>query len=392
MTKNLTSSRLQPFGTTVFAEMSRLALQHGAINLAQGFPDFEGPPEVVEAAVRALRDGHNQYARSMGTTQLVEAVSRKVARQGGGSYDPMTEVAVFAGATEALAATMLGLLEPDDEVITFEPFYDSYRACVAMAGGRVRTCPLGFPDFALDTERLASLFGPRTRLLLLNTPHNPTGKVFTRAELSAIAELCVRHDVRVLADEVYEHLTYDGVEHVSIATLPGMRERTLTVSSSGKTLSLTGWKVGWATGPAPMVAAAQAAHQFLTFCNATPLQIAVAHAWETLGDAFFSQLRREFQVRRDFLLGVLREAGFTVAVPQGTYFVLASYERLWADDDWTVARRLVSEQRVAAIPPSVFYADAIEEGRRLLRFAFCKRLDTLAQAAERLRTLGGARG
>jgi len=387
MNQNLTSSRLQPFGTTVFAEMSRLSLQHGAINLAQGFPDFEGPPEVVEAAVRALRDGHNQYARSMGTVPLVESVSRKVARQGGGTYDPMTEVAVFAGATEALAATMLGLLEPGDEVITFEPFYDSYRACVAMAGGQVRTCPLRFPDFALDLDRLASLFGPRTRLLLLNTPHNPTGKVLTRAELEAIADLCLCHDVLVLADEVYEHLTYDGAEHLSIAALPGMRERTLTVSSSGKTLSLTGWKVGWATGPAPMVAAAQAAHQFLTFSTATPLQIAVAHAWETLGESFFIQLRSEFQERRDYLLGVLREAGFTVAVPQGTYFVLASYERLWRDDDWTVARRLVSEQRVAAIPPSVFYADAIDEGRRLLRFAFCKRLETLAQAAERLRTL-----
>jgi len=386
----MTNQRLQAFGTTVFAEMSRLAQAHGAINLAQGFPDFDGPAPVVEAAVRALRDGHNQYARSQGTPALVEAVARKVQRFGGGTYDPMTEVAVFAGATEGIAASLLGMLDPGDEVITFEPFYDSYLATAVMAGARVRTSPLRFPDFAVDVDHLASLFGPRTKLLLLNTPHNPTGKVFSRAELQSIADLCIKNNVHVLADEVYEHLTYDDAQHISMATLPGMRERTLTLSSSGKTLSLTGWKIGWATGPAAMVKAAQAAHQFLTFSTATPLQLAVAEAWNTLGDDFYAQLKSEFTARRDYLHGVLTQAGFTVSPSRGTYFLMASFERHSSQDDWTFARELVSQHGVAAIPPSVFYADHKEEGRRLLRFAFCKRTETLQAAAERLLRLPNA--
>jgi N-succinyldiaminopimelate aminotransferase len=383
----MTATRLRPFGTTIFSEMTRLAQEHGAINLAQGFPDFDGPPEVVDAAIDAMQRGHNQYARSMGHAAVVQAIAEKVQRFGGGRYDPMTEVLVTSGATEGIAAAVLGLVEPGDEVIAFEPFYDSYPATVAMAGGVLRTCPLRFPDFALDGDRLAALFSERTKLLILNTPHNPTGKVFSRAELQVVADLCQRHGVTVLADEVYEHLTYDGFGHVSIATLPGMRERTLTLSSSGKSYSFTGWKVGWATGPAPLVQAAQAAHQFLTFSTATPLQVAVGKALARLGDDYYAELRQQYGARRDYLLGVLREAGFTPAVPRGTYFVVASYERLSGLDDQAFARELVSRHGVAVIPPSVFYKSEPEEGRRLVRFAFCKRRETLERAAERLRGL-----
>ena len=368
--------------------MTALAQRHGAINLAQGFPDFEGPVEVREAAVEALRAGENQYARSMGTPRLVEAVAESVRRHRGLSYDPMTEVLVTCGATEGLSAALIGLLEPGDEVVTFEPFFDVYPAAVAMAGGVMKSCPLPFPDWTLDLERLESLVGPRTRLLLLNTPHNPTGKVFTRAELEAVADLCRRRDLVALCDDVYEHLVYDGVEHVPLASLPGMRERTLTLSSVGKSFSFTGWKVGWMTGPAPLVAAAQAAHQFLTFSTSTPLQRGAAFALTQLGDDYFTQLRRDFTERRDLLVEALRRAGFTPAVPQGTYFVMAAYEGLSDEDDRTFARRLVEEAGVASIPPSAFYATEEGHRRSLLRFAFCKKRETLEAAAQRLARLG----
>ena len=381
------AKRLQPFGTTIFSEMTALALQHGAVNLSQGFPDFEGPPEVVDAAIEALRSGHNQYPRSMGVPRLVQAISKHQADQYGLDYDPMLEVVVFSGATEAIASSLLGLVDPGDEVIVFEPFYDSYPACIAMAGGIPRFCTLRFPDFALDLDALAALFTNRTKLLLLNTPHNPTGKVFRRDELTAIAELCRRHDVAVISDEVYEHLTYDEIAHVPMASISGMRDRTLTLSSAGKTYSFTGWKIGWATGPAVMVGAAQAAHQFVTFASAAPLQHAVAVALESFRDDFHVELRREFQQRRDFLVGVLREVGFDVAVPRGTYFILADFRRVGAGDDRAFANHLVSSCGVAAIPPSVFYRAHPEEGSRLLRFAFCKKMGTLHLAAERLRKL-----
>ena len=251
------AERLQPFGTTIFSEMTALALEHRAINLSQGFPDFEGPPEIVEAAVLALRSGHNQYPRSMGVPPLVQAIAQHQLDQYQLDYDPMREVVVFSGATEGIASSLLGLLNPGDEVLVFEPFYDSYPACIAMAGAVPRFCTLRFPDFALDPDALAACFSDRTKLVLLNTPHNPTGKVFEPSELKVIADLCHRHDAYVLADEVYEHLTYDDARHVPMASLPGMRDRTLTLSSAGKTYSLTGWKIGWATGPASMVAAAQ---------------------------------------------------------------------------------------------------------------------------------------
>ncbi len=382
---------LAPFGTTIFSEMTRLAQAHDAVNLSQGFPDFEGPPAVIDAAVEALRAGHNQYARSQGQPALVRAVADHAGRRYGLDYDPMSEVGVFNGCTEAIAAALLGLLEPGDEVVYFEPFYDSYPACVALARAVARPCTLRFPDFAVDLAAFEACLTDRTRVVLLNTPHNPTGKVFDRAELEGIAALCRARDLIVITDEVYEHLVYDDAEHISMAQLPGMRERTLRLSSAGKTFSFTGWKVGWATGPAPLIAAAQAAHQFLTFCTATPLQHAVAHAIDAFDAAAEAALRADFQARRDLLVGTLRAVGFEVAVPRGTYFVLADFGRLWAGDDRAFARHLVEAHGVAAIPPSVFYAADPDAGRRLIRFAFCKRPETLEAAAIRLRGLGGVR-
>jgi N-succinyldiaminopimelate aminotransferase len=381
------SKKLQPFGTTIFSEMTKLAIEHGAINLAQGFPDFEGPPEMVEAACRALRSGENQYARSQGHPKLCAAVAAERARLGL-EYAPMTEVAVFAGATEGIAASLIGLLEPGDEVILFEPFYDSYPASLAMAGAVPRYYTLRWPDLALDPERLGALFSTRTRALVLNTPHNPTGKVFSRAELEIIAELCRRHDVIVITDEVYEHLVYDDARHLPMAALDGMRERTLSLASVGKTFSFTGWKIGWATGPAPLIAAAQAAHQFLTFAVSTPMQLATAWALETLGQPFFDELRRSYTEKRDYLTAVLASRGFAPGRTRGAYFVMADFRALSSDDDRTFARYLTQEIGVAAIPPSVFYAGEPEEGRRLLRFAFCKKMETLRAAAERLGRLG----
>ena len=258
--------------------MTRLALEHGAINLAQGFPDFDGPSGIVDVAVAALRAGHNQYARSMGLPALTQAVAAHQRRLYGLEYDPLSEVVVFSGATEGIASFLLGFIEPGDEVVVFEPFYDSYPVMASLAGATVRPYTLRFPDFAIDPIALEALFTPKTRLLILNTPHNPSGKVFTRAELETIADICRRRDVVVLADEVYEHLTYGDAVHVPMATLPGMRERTFTLSSSGKTYSFTGWKIGWGTGPKPLAAAAQAAHQFVTFATSTPMQHAAAFA------------------------------------------------------------------------------------------------------------------
>jgi N-succinyldiaminopimelate aminotransferase len=380
------SKKLKPFGTTVFSEMTRLAIEHDAINLSQGFPDFDGPPEVVDAAIEALRAGHNQYARSMGHPLLVQAIADRQRTLYGLEYDPMREVVVFSGATEGIFSSLMGLLDPGDEVILFEPFYDSYPASCAMAGATPKFLTLKFPDFAVDMDRLSSLISPKTRLLVLNSPHNPTGKVFSRSELEAIARLCIERDIWVLTDEVYEHLTYDGVEHIPMASLPGMRERTINISSSGKTFSFTGWKIGWATGPQPMIAAAQAAHQFVTFATSTPMQIAIATALRTHGAPFFAELRRQYTARRDLLLSTLVAAGFEPSVPKGAYFVLAEFSAFSAADDVTFVRELVSKHRVAAIPPSAFYA-ASDDGKKLVRFAFCKKEETLNKAAERLRGL-----
>lgn len=386
------SKKLAPFGTSIFSEMTRLAQEHGAINLSQGFPDFEGPPEVVEALIEALRAGHNQYARSQGALPLVEAIAAQRRSLHGLDYDPLSEVIVFSGATEGIASSLLGLLNPGDEVVLFEPVYDSYPAMVALAGATPRYVTLRFPDFSLDLEALARAFSEKTKLVILNTPHNPTGKVFTPEELAAIAELCVAHDAYVLADEVYEHLTYDGVPHVPLATLPGMKERTLALSSTGKAFNFTGWKVGWGTGPKAMVAAAQSAHQFVTFATHTPTQLAVAWALSNLPPAYYEEMRAEYQARRDLLLPVLRTLGLEAAVPRGAYFILADFTSIFSGDDLAFARHLTTAARVAAIPPSSFYPRDPAEGHRLVRFAFCKRRETLEVAAERLTQLARAGG
>lgn len=383
----MTAERLRPFGTTIFAEMTALAQEHGAINLAQGFPDFEGPREVVEAAVEALRSGDNQYARSRGHPELVRAVAESYERNFGLTFDPMDEVVVFSGATEGIAASLLGHLNPGDEVILLEPFYDSYPPGLALSGAIPRFLTLRFPDFALDPDALRALVNRRTRMIVLNTPMNPTGKVFSREELEIIAAVCQEHDLMALTDEVYEHLTFDGARHIPLAGIPGMRERTLTLSSAGKTYSFTGWKIGWGVGPRYLVDGAQAAHQFLTYAVPTPLQRAVAFALTHCTNQYLAGFRAEYAARRDFLVASLREVGFRLDAPQGTYFLLADFREVFQGDDREFAYWLTREHGVAAIPPSAFYQEDAREGRRLARFAFCKRMETLEDAAERLRRI-----
>ncbi len=379
------AQRLEPFGTSIFSTMTRLANEHQAINLAQGFPDFDGPREIFDFAREAMDEGYNQYARSMGLPALVESVARHFSRAYGMAYDPMSEVCVTTGATEGLAASVLGLLNPGDEVLLMEPFYDSYPALAALAGASVKSLVLEAPEFALDLEQLASLVSTKTRLLILNNPHNPSGKVFSQEELQGIAKLCIENDILVLSDEVYEFLTYEGVPHIPIAGLPGMRERTLTVSSTGKTFSLTGWKIGWVVGPEDLIAGVQAAHQFLTFAVTTPFQAAMAKAIEHFGQAFLKELRGDYLERRDFLVEMLKEKGFGVSVPQGSYFVLADVSGLTEKPATEFAMDLIRERQVAALPVESFYLKGQQtEGRKLLRFAFCKRLETLQAAKAKL--------
>lgn len=380
-----TAAKLAPFGTTIFTEMSRLAVEHGAVNLGQGFPDFDGPDFVKEAAIAAIRAGHGQYARMTGIPPLHQALARKYQRDWGLTYAADTELTVTSGATETLFAAINGICDVGDEVILFEPYYDSYKASIAMAGATYRLVTLRSPDWSFDVEELRGAFTPRTRAILLNTPHNPTGKVFTRAELELIAALCIEHDVICIADEVYEHLVYDG-EHIPIATLPGMRERTITISSLGKTFSLTGWKVGWAAAPPPLSAAVRAAHQFITFAVATPLQHAAATALGA-GPDYYTDLVSGYRRKRDYLARELARIGFDVRPPAGTYFLCAGFKRFSRDDDVTFCKQLIG-LGVAAIPPSVFYDDP-QFGKDDVRFAFCKRDATLQAAVSRLDRLVG---
>jgi len=379
------ADRLKPFGTTIFAEMSALAKEHGAINLSQGFPDFDGPAHVKQAAIDAVNAGHNQYARMFGEPVLNEAIAEWFERSSGLSVDPDQEITVTAGCTEAIAATLIGLVNPGDEVILFEPYYDSYRACVAMAGATARFVPLRAPGWSFDEAELRAAFTDKTRAILVNTPHNPTGKVFTREELGLIASLCEKHDVIAVADEVYERLVFEG-EHVCLASLAGMRERTVTLSSLGKTFSLTGWKIGWAVAPANLTAGIRSAHQFLTFAVSTPMQHAAAAALRS-GEDYFDGFVRDYRARRDLLCGALTEIGFSLAPPAGTYFVMADHSAFGIGDDVAFCKHLAAEIGVAAIPPSAFYEDA-ESGKPLVRFAFCKEMATLEAAIERLKRLG----
>ncbi|MFF9346953.1 pyridoxal phosphate-dependent aminotransferase [Streptomyces sp. NPDC014734] len=374
--------RLSGFGTTIFAEMSALAVRTGAINLGQGFPDTDGPEEIREAAVRALRDGRgNQYPPGPGIPELRTAVADHQHRFHGLTFDPDTEVLVTAGATEAIAASMLALLEPGDEVIAFEPFYDSYAACIAMAGGVRVPLTLRAPDFRPDLDALRDAITPRTRLLLLNSPHNPTGMVLTREELATIAELAVAHDLLVVTDEVYEHLVFEG-EHIPLISLPGMRDRTVSISSAGKTFSYTGWKVGWITADASLVSAVRTAKQFLTYVSAGPFQYAIAEALR-LPDTYFEAFRSDLRHKRDLLADGLRTAGFEVYRPQGTYFITTDIAPFGEKDAHAFCRTLPERCGVVAIPNSVFYDDP-EAGRGQVRFTFCKRADVMETAIERL--------
>ncbi|WP_030274595.1 pyridoxal phosphate-dependent aminotransferase [Streptomyces sp. NRRL B-24484] len=378
----LLNRRLAGMGTTIFAEMSALATATGSINLGQGFPDTDGPEEVREAAVRALREGRgNQYPPGPGVPELRTAIAEHQQRFYGLTYDPDTEVLVTAGATEAIAAALLALLEPGDEVISFEPFYDSYAACIAMAGAVRVPLTLRAPSFRPDADELRALITPRTRLLLINTPHNPTGLVLNADELRTIAELAVEHDLLVVTDEVYEHLVFSGGHH-PIAALPGMRERTVSISSAGKTFSFTGWKVGWVTGAPELVAAVRTAKQYLTYVSAGPFQYAVAEALR-LPDDHFDGFRADLLRKRDLLADGLAGAGFRVFVPEGTYFITTDITPLGEKDGAEFCRSLPGRCGVVAIPNAVFYDNA-DEGRPLVRFTFCKRDEVLREAVARL--------
>lgn len=379
------AERVRHMGTSIFAEMTHLANEYQAINLGQGFPDFPTPDFLKAAAQEAIAQEINQYAPSMGRPRLRQAVAQKMGRDYGHQVNPDTEVLITHGATEAIFASTLGLVNPGDEVIIGEPFYDSYLPAVQMAGGVPRFYQLQSPDWTIDFDHLAGLFNRKTKLLLINTPHNPTGKVFTAEEMGRIAALCIEHDVLALVDEVYEHIIFDDYRHVTMAQLPGMRPRTLHISSLGKTFSATGWKVGWLVAPPELIQATFRAHQFMTFCGAAPLQEAAAVALET-ATTYYKELRAMYQAKRDLLLDGLKGAGLRPLVPQGTYFVMVDISGLGFADDVAFCRYLTTEIGVAAIPPSAFYYNP-KDGAGLARFAFCKRDEVLVAAAVRLQKL-----
>jgi N-succinyldiaminopimelate aminotransferase len=378
------AERLRPFGTTIFTEMSALALRTGALNLGQGAPDTDGPAEIMDAVSAAMASGKaNQYAPLAGVAELRTAIAEHQLRLYGLVLDRDDGIQVTFGATEAIAATMLGLLEPGDAVVVLEPFYDCYAPTIAMAGGTRRLVTLRAPDFALDLDGLAAA-APGARMLLLNSPHNPTGRVFSRSELEAIAAACVEHDLIAVTDEVYEHLVYDG-EHVPLATLPGMAERTLTISSAGKSFSFTGWKIGWCSGPPELVAGVRAAKQFLSFAGGTPMQVAVAAALSH-AERHVAPLRASLQAARDRLCEGLADAGFAITVPEAGYFVQADVAPLGVADGAAWCRALPARAGIVAIPTSPFYDDPAA-GRTLVRFAFCKRPEVIAEAVRRLAAL-----
>lgn len=379
----MTSKRIAGLGTTVFARMSAEAARTGAINLGQGFPDTDGPRELIDRAVATLAGGEaHQYAPGRGIAPLRRAIAGHQRRHYGLDLDPETEVVVTTGATEAIAAAIFALVDPGDEVVMLAPAYDSYAAVVQLAGGVRRDVVLHAPDFALDVEALRAAISPRSRVLLLNTPHNPTGAVLNDAELAAVAAVAIEHDLVVVSDEVYEHLVFDGGRHTPIATLPGMAERTLTVSSVGKTFSVTGWKIGWASGPAALIDAVVAAKQFLTYTSGGPFQPAVAWALEH-GDAHVAELRASLAERRDHLCAGLADLGLAVSVPAGTYFATTDLRSVGIEDGVGFCEALPRTVGVAAIPHQVFHADDVT-GRSLVRWAFCKRPEVIGEALRRL--------
>jgi len=381
------TSKLQGFGTTIFAEMSGIAVATDSINLGQGFPDTDAPREILDAAIAAINGGLNQYPPGPGMPVLRNAIAAHQQRFYGLEYDPESEVLVTVGATEALAGALLGMLDTGDEVVVFDPMFDSYAPCIAMAGGVVKPVLLRPPNYTFDPTEFLAAVTPRTKLILLNTPHNPTGRVFTSVEMQFIADVAIERDLIVITDEVYEHLVFDDKQHIAMASLPGMRKRTLSISSGGKTFNTTGWKIGWLCGPAQLVQAARTAKQFLTYVGGGPFQPAIALGLG-LPDLFFQGVASGLQAQRDRLLPGLVAAGFTVMPTSGTYFVTVDIRPLQPDGDgMAFCRALPHHCRVVAIPNEVLYAEKAA-GRHLVRFAFCKRMEVLDEAVARLRTLG----
>ncbi|KAK9713856.1 hypothetical protein RND81_06G055100 [Saponaria officinalis] len=376
------AKRLEKFKTTIFTQMSQLAIKHGAINLGQGYPNFDGPEFVKAAAIQAINEGNNQYARGYGVPDLNCAVAERFNKDTGLVIDPEKEVTVTSGCTEAIAATMLGLINPGDEVILFAPFYDSYEATLSIAGAKIKGITLRPPDFAVPLDELKSAISKNTRAILINTPHNPTGKMFTRDELEFIASLCIENDVLVITDEVYDKLAFE-MDHISMASLPGMYERTVTLNSLEKTFSLTGWKIGWAIAPPHLTWGVRQAHSYLTFATSTPMQYAAATAMRA-PDSYYVELKRDYMAKKDILVKGLNEAGFKVFPSSGTYFVMVDHTPFGQKDDIAFCEYLIKEVGVVAIPTSVLYLNT-EEGKNLVRFTFCKDEGTLNAAVERMK-------
>jgi aspartate/methionine/tyrosine aminotransferase len=375
------SAKASSFTESVIREMSRLAAEHGAINLGQGFPDFPAPDELKRAAIDAIAEDHNQYPVTWGVPAFREAIAATYLRDYGIEVDPATEICVTCGSTEAMIATYLGVLDPGDEVVVFEPFYENYRPDGILTGVTTRLVALRPPAWSFDPDELAAAFTSRSRAIVVNTPHNPTGKVFTREELETIADLCVEHDVVAITDEIYEHITYDGHRHVPIATLPEMRDRTVTISALSKTYSVTGWRVGWAIASEPLMRGIRSTHDFLTVAAPTPFQVAGVAALG-LPREVLERNAAAYAERRALLLDILSSAGFDAIAPEGAYYVMADVGPLGFADDMAVSRHLIEEIGIAAVPGSSFFSDPAL-GRHLLRFAFCKRLETLEAAGER---------
>ncbi|MFQ5904272.1 MAG: methionine aminotransferase [Candidatus Binatia bacterium] len=374
---------LRPYGTTIFTEMTVLANRCGAVNLAQGFPDFDGPEEIRAKAAEAIMRGPNQYAPSRGIPELRKAVARKMERFYGVHVDADEEVTVTSGATEGLCATLLGIVEPGDEVILLEPCYDSYPPVAAMARANIRCVSLQGPDFRLPREELTETFGPRTKAIVINNPQNPCGKVFSREEFAFIGSLCAEHDVYAIADEVYEHLVYDGREHLALLSVPEFKDRAFVISSTAKTFSMTGWKVGYVVASPELSRAVGMSHQFITFCGQSALQEAMAFAID-FPDSYYRELLADYTRRRDWLCEALGDIGFQVYPPEGTYYVLVDITSLGFDDDLAFCRMLPEKAGVAAIPCSYFWKDR-RQGRELVRFCFCKKDETLEEGIRRLR-------
>ncbi|RZC73568.1 hypothetical protein C5167_049048 [Papaver somniferum] len=376
------AKRLEKLKTTIFTKMSMLAIKHGARNLGQGFPNFDGPEFVKDAAIQAIKEGENQYARGCGVPDLNSAVAARFKKDSGLVVDPENEVTITTGCTEAIAATMLGLINPGDEVILFAPFYDSYEATLYMAGADIKIITLRPPNFSVPIDDLKSIISKNTRAILVNTPHNPTGKMFSRMELGTIASLCIENDVLVFSDEVYDKLAFEE-DHISIASLPGMYERTVTLNSLGKTFSLTGWKIGWTIAPPHLTWGIRQAHSYLTFATSTPMQFGAAEALRT-SDTYYEELKKDYLHKKGILVEGLKAAGFVVHPSAGTYFVMVDHTSFGFENDVAFCEHLIKEVGVAAIPTSAFYLNP-EDGKNLVRFTFCKDEDTLREAVERMK-------